>query len=190
MAFELAPVIESVILEYGPIVLQQGALLADKVPAIWDKLLNNTSYIEKTSNLEQPTDNYSDNNNNNNSSNKDPKKDKDKKTYYEGKSRRDAFRQAKRDAEIPINQQPKRIFYEDLIENGKRVLDSNGNPIQTRNYYYINKNGEEIIIQEHSLGHRIAKLKNGGEPHFNIRPSNNIRNGHLYKTHGHYNFKK
>ena len=79
MAFELAPVIESVILEYGPIVLQHGALLADKVPAIWDKLLNNTSYIEKTSNLEQPTDNYSDNNSNNNSSNKDPKKDKDDK---------------------------------------------------------------------------------------------------------------
>ncbi|MBA1245047.1 RHS repeat-associated core domain-containing protein [Pseudomonas japonica] len=111
-----------------------------------------------------------------------------KKTSYEGVSRRDAFRQAKRDAGIPNGQSPSisKPYLEDGY--GKPILGKYGLPIETRQYHYVNRKGEKVIIQEHSLGHSKATPSHGAEPHFNVRPWNNTKTGDVSGTHGHYNF--
>ncbi|WP_235428426.1 MULTISPECIES: HNH/endonuclease VII fold putative polymorphic toxin [Xenorhabdus] len=79
---------------------------------------------------------------------------KNKKTTYEGTSRRDALRQAKRDAGIPNSQHPSEISRVDLGDGyGGVVRNPNGTPVTTRQYHYVSKDGKKIIIQEHSLGH-------------------------------------
>ena len=123
---------------------------------------------------------------------------RNKKTSYQGRSRKDAFRQAKKDASIPMNQQYSRVEYEALLdENGKKMFDSNGMPIQTRNYiydvssnpHYKNTKIKEVVIQEHSIGHPKANVGDPAtRPHFNVRPDYNTANGNVPNTHGHYNF--
>lgn len=114
---------------------------------------------------------------------------KNKKTLYNGKSRRDAFRQAKRDAGIPMNQHPSKIDKVDLGDGyGNRVIGDNGLPVQTREYHFKNNKGESIIIQEHSHGHTKATTGHGADPHFNVRPYDNPSTGNVSNTHGHYNF--
>jgi hypothetical protein len=44
------------------------------------------------------------------------------------------------------------------------------------------------MIQEHSQGHAKATPNHGAEPHFNVRPIDNIDTGSVKGTHGHYNF--
>ncbi|WP_258129670.1 HNH/endonuclease VII fold putative polymorphic toxin [Flavobacterium columnare] len=113
---------------------------------------------------------------------------KNKKTSYNAKSRREALRQAKRDAGIPNNQHPSRVYKEVLEDGyGSPVIGKNGTPVQTRNYEFKNAKGETITIQEHSLGHTKATPNHGAEPHFNVRDSN-LRTGSVEGTHGHYNF--
>nr|WP_034947363.1 HNH/endonuclease VII fold putative polymorphic toxin [Gilliamella apicola] len=115
----------------------------------------------------------------------------DKKTSYNGVSRRDAFRQAKRDAGIPMSQQPIRVYSTKLEDGyGNKIIGKNGRPIDTRNYEFKGKNNEIITIQEHSLGHTKATPGHGAEPHFNVRPIDNLNTGHVEDTHGHYNFPK
>ncbi|HGE8357329.1 TPA: HNH/endonuclease VII fold putative polymorphic toxin, partial [Serratia marcescens] len=115
--------------------------------------------------------------------------EKNKKTTYIGTSRRDAFRQAKRDAKISNNQHPK-IDRVDLLDGkGNKILDANGTPIQVRQYHYTNREGVPIVIQEHSLGHTKATALHGAEPHFNVRPIDNLNTGSVPGTHGHYNFQ-
>ncbi|TDB43187.1 RHS repeat-associated core domain-containing protein, partial [Photorhabdus khanii] len=119
---------------------------------------------------------------------------KNKKTTYEGKSRRDALRQAKRDAGIPNNQHPFEISRVKLKDGyGDFVRDPKGAPVETRQYHFRDKKGAEVIIQEHSLGHAKATPMHGAEPHFNVRPVDpktgkilDTRN--VPDTHGHYNF--
>ncbi|EKO3629260.1 HNH/endonuclease VII fold putative polymorphic toxin [Vibrio metschnikovii] len=53
---------------------------------------------------------------------------------------------------------------------------------------FVNNEGKRIFIQEHSLGHAKATSGHGLEPHFNVRPENNLKTGHVSGTHGHYNF--
>ncbi|MDB6375183.1 RHS repeat-associated core domain-containing protein, partial [Photorhabdus bodei] len=116
---------------------------------------------------------------------------KNKKTTYEGKSRRDALRQAKRDAGIPNSQHPSEISRVDLGDGyGGVIRNPNGAPVTTRQYHYVSKDGKKIIIQEHSLGHEKATPLHGAEPHFNVRPVNNPKTGDIEGTHGHYNFDK
>ncbi|AUX71458.1 Rhs family protein, fragment [Erwinia pyrifoliae Ep1/96] len=56
-----------------------------------------------------------------------------KKTTYEGVSRRDAFRQAKRDAGIPNNQHPSKIIRPELRDgNGNIMIGKNNQPIRTK----------------------------------------------------------
>ena len=113
---------------------------------------------------------------------------KNKKTSYNGASRRDAFRQAKRDAGVPMSQKP-RVYKEPLLDgNGNKMFDKNGRAIETRNYEFKNNKGDVIVIQEHSLGHTKATPGHGAEPHFNVRPISNTQTGHVEGTHGHYNF--
>jgi uncharacterized protein RhaS with RHS repeats len=117
-----------------------------------------------------------------------------KKTTYEGKSRRDALRQAKRDAGIPMNQHPKSITRPGLLDgNGNLLLNNNGLPIKTRQYEFLNNKGEKVFLQEHSLGHSKATPLHGADPHFNLRPADSTTGVALdTKTplgvHGHYNF--
>ncbi len=113
-----------------------------------------------------------------------------KKTSYEAGSRREALREAKRDAGVPQSQQPK--VTRTPLDDGKgnRVLDAKGNPVQAREYHYTNNQGKPVVIQEHSLGHGKATPGHGAEPHFNVRPIDNQRTGSVPGTHGHYNFPK
>jgi RHS repeat-associated protein len=108
-----------------------------------------------------------------------------KKTSYEGVSRSDAFRQAKRDADVPMSQQPRVITRPELTENGQTIM-RNGRPVLTRQYEFRNTSGEPVFIQDHSWGHTI----DGRGPHFNVRPLDNLRTGHFDGTHGHYNFSR
>jgi len=111
-----------------------------------------------------------------------------KKTSYQAKSRRDAFRQAKRDAGVSMSQKPSKIFHEDLLDGfGEKIMKS-GKPVRTRNYSFINKGGEPLVIQEHSYGHTKATPLRGAEPHFNVRKIDNPKTGSFPGTHGNYNF--
>ncbi|MFL0092921.1 HNH/endonuclease VII fold putative polymorphic toxin [Tenacibaculum maritimum] len=118
---------------------------------------------------------------------------KNKKTSHNSDSKRAAFRQAKRDAGIPMNQQPFKRSRVDLTEkkNGiaHKIYDDKGMPIKVRQNHFRQSDGKEIIIQEHSIGHTNANPNHGKEPHFNVRPSTNPETGSVDYTHGHYNFK-
>ncbi|ADZ92707.1 RHS repeat-associated core domain-containing protein [Marinomonas mediterranea] len=123
----------------------------------------------------------------------DTKSEKNKKTTYWAESRRDAFRQAKRDANIGAGQKPL-VEHVDLLDGyGKKVLDDQGLPVQAREYHFKNIKGVSVVIQEHSLGHRKAALGHGLEPHFNVRRVDELTGEVLNtssfpNTHGHYNF--
>jgi hypothetical protein len=97
-----------------------------------------------------------------------------------------AFRQAKRDAGIPISQQPESINRVPMTDmNGKAILGDDGKPIMTREYTFVREDGSKVIIQDHSAGH-----KKGGEgPHFNVRPPENTRTGKVPGTNPHYKFR-
>jgi len=104
--------------------------------------------------------------------------------------RRGAFRQAKRDAGVSNSQQPTRVARVGLTErNGRAVLDENGKPVMTREYTYTRSDGSEIVIREHSVGHSFNEGGVGDQgPHFNVRPSDNTRTGHVPGTQEHYPF--
>ncbi len=120
------------------------------------------------------------------------------KPNYQGVSRKDAFRAAKRDAEIPMNQHPNAIKEVPLTDMNKhQIMDANYNPILTREYHFARPDGSKITIQEHSAGHIYGPsgtLGNQG-PHFNIRPldpidGNAARNGKVPGTSEHYEFPR
>ena len=104
--------------------------------------------------------------------------------------RNGAFRAAKRDAKIPVNQQPYDIVKEPMrtaeYEGGHIIKESNGNIIETKEYYFKNYDGDTIVIQDHSAGHK----KGGQGSHFNVRPGDNTRTGKVPGTKEHYPFKR
>ena len=83
--------------------------------------------------------------------------DPNKKTSYEEESRRDALRQAKRDAGIPNNQQPQisRDFLRD--GSGNKIIKSDGTHVEVRQYHCTANYGRPLVIQEHSMEHAKAK---------------------------------
>ena len=103
-------------------------------------------------------------------------------------SRKGAFNEAKRDAGIPRGQQPETVMREPMrtadYEGGHVIKDRSGKVINTREYHYENKNGEKVIIQDHSAGHS----KGGQGPHFNVRPKDKPRTGKYPGTKEHYPF--
>nr|WP_274615467.1 HNH/endonuclease VII fold putative polymorphic toxin [Vibrio vulnificus] len=124
-------------------------------------------------------------------------KQKNKKTVYEAKSRKEAFREAKRDADVPNNQKPvvDKVDLTDHDEFGNKfvVRDEKGLAIKTRQYHYTNIHGEKVVIQEHSLGHGKSAPRHGDAPHFNVRQVDKVTGEVLNTssfpgTHGHYNF--
>lgn len=104
--------------------------------------------------------------------------------------RKGALREAKRDAGIPMAEQPYDVrrnpMREAEFEGGHVVKDSNGHVIMTREYYYKNQDGNTIVIQDHSAGH----IKGEQGSHFNVRPDYNTRNGHVPGTQDHYPYRK
>jgi RHS repeat-associated protein len=109
-----------------------------------------------------------------------------------GDTRRGAFQKAKRDLDIPRNQQPngvKRVPMTD--KSGKSILGPDGKPIMTREYTYTRSDGSKVVVQEHSAGHKFGEGGVGDQgPHFNIRPIENTRTGTVPGTQEHYPFSQ
>ncbi|WP_240153825.1 HNH/endonuclease VII fold putative polymorphic toxin, partial [Erwinia amylovora] len=111
-------------------------------------------------------------------------------------SRKEALRAAKRDAGIPMVQQPSAINKVPLTDrNGHQLMDTNHNPISTREYHYTRSDGSRIVIQEHSAGHIYGPPGTPGNqgPHFNPREPDPItghgsRNMSYPGLPEHYNF--
>ncbi|WDU60654.1 HNH/endonuclease VII fold putative polymorphic toxin [Pseudomonas poae] len=118
-------------------------------------------------------------------------------------SRKGAFREAKRDAKIPLTQQPDMITHsksgratqyrkEKMTDlNDDNVLDDNGRTINTRVYQFTRADGSKVLIQDHSAGHKFGRPDGVGDQttHFNLRPIDKPRNGHISGAKEHYNFR-
>ena len=105
-------------------------------------------------------------------------------------SKKAALRQAKRDANIPMNQQPERVenvpMREAKYAGGHVIKDESGHIIMTKEYHYRDIYNNEIVIQDHSAGH----IKGGQGSHYNVRPGNNTRTGFVPGTQDHYPFRR
>jgi RHS repeat-associated protein len=111
-----------------------------------------------------------------------------KKTSYQAKSRRDAFRQARIDAGIPTSQVPYEIKKPRLGDGHGGYVYKNNKIVTTREYYFTNGAGEKVARQDHGYGHVKAEPLRGREPHFNVRPLTNLTTGSVNGTHGHYSY--
>ncbi len=111
-----------------------------------------------------------------------------KKTSYQASSRKDAFRQAKGDANIPLSQSPYSVVKEKLMDGYGGYVYKAGRMVYTREYYFLDVKGARLMIQDHSYGHLKATPLRGAEPHFNVRPIINPKTGNVGGTHGHYNY--
>ncbi|MEJ5061932.1 HNH/endonuclease VII fold putative polymorphic toxin, partial [Pseudomonas sp. MYb330] len=119
-------------------------------------------------------------------------------------SRRGAFRQAKADAGIPNSQQPdtqldsvsgraKQVGYVNMTDMaGKSILNSFGVPIRTRQYQFTRDDGFVLVLQDHAAGHKFNEKNNVGDqgPHFNVRPTDDVRHGKVRGTKEHYPFRR
>lgn len=106
-------------------------------------------------------------------------------------SKNAAFRAAKRDAGIPMSQQPVNVEMMPLTDrNGKSILGDDFLPLKTREYTFSASNGESIVVQDHSPGHVYGPPGTPGNqgPHINIRPGSDTRNGTIPGTQEHYPF--
>lgn len=86
--------------------------------------------------------------------------------------RHGAFHEAKKDIGIPRGQPPDRIDRKILRDPETKGIarDSQGRPIETREYIYTAPDGKTYTIQEHSLGHKFGERGVGDQkPHFNVR---------------------
>ncbi len=119
-------------------------------------------------------------------------------------SKNAAFRQAKRDAGIPVSAQPVRTTkVEDYLDplTDVAIKNEKGVPVKVKVYTYQTtaKTGvnsatkeipKEIVIQEHQLGHYYGPGESGNQsPHFNVRPLEKPKNGKVEGTNEHYYFK-
>lgn len=111
-------------------------------------------------------------------------------------SRRGAFDKAKKDLGISDEQVPKVDNRAPLTgRDGNVVLGDDGLPIYTREYHYTRPGGEEVVSQEHSVGHEFGENGVGDQgSHFNVRPLDKAgktsRNGRVEGTRDHYPFVK
>lgn len=88
-----------------------------------------------------------------------------------------------------LSQEPivsKDTFLRDKTTKDGYARDNNGNRITVREYHFINNEGVEVIIQEHSYGHSVGDVNRGGSPHFNVVDKNGKKT--IKNTAEHYNF--
>ena len=104
-------------------------------------------------------------------------------------SRSTAFRAAKRDANVPMSEQPSYVNHDAKTTDKweRSVLDERGNTIYTIEYHFRGSGHEPVVIQNHSAGHtfRSPGTKGNHGPHYNVRPYEKgstidpDRNGHI-----------
>ncbi|MEU8087407.1 HNH/endonuclease VII fold putative polymorphic toxin, partial [Micromonospora sp. NPDC049101] len=103
--------------------------------------------------------------------------------------RNGALNQAKRDLGIPRSQHPDAVNRVPMTDKwGRRILDENNRPIITREYVYTRPDGSKVVIQDHAAGHQFDGGVGNQGPHFNVRPPENTRTGHVPGTTDHYPF--
>ncbi|NNA43952.1 type IV secretion protein Rhs [Pseudomonas lactis] len=119
-------------------------------------------------------------------------------------SRRGAFRQAKRDANVPMTQNPDVMTHpssgrttqykiEKMTDlNDDNILDESGRTINSRVYQFTRADGSKVLIQDHSAGHKFGRPDGIGDQkaHFNLRPIDKPRNGTVDGGKDHYNFRR
>ncbi|MFC7928641.1 putative T7SS-secreted protein [Streptomyces cinereoruber] len=110
--------------------------------------------------------------------------------YDKSESKREAFRKAKRHLGIPMSQQADKITKVPMTDrNGHQVMSEDGQPIMTREYHYTREDGSQVIIQDHAAGHYYNEGGVGDQgPHYNVRPIENPRTGHVPGTAKHYEY--
>jgi len=104
-----------------------------------------------------------------------------------------ALNDAKRDLGIPRSQHPDSVERVPLTDrNGRQILDpTTHQPIVTREYTYTRPDGTKVVVQDHGAGHQFGEGGVGDQgPHFNVRPPENTRTGHVPGTKDHYPFVK
>ncbi|MDT9691002.1 RHS repeat-associated core domain-containing protein [Streptomyces sp. P9(2023)] len=111
-------------------------------------------------------------------------------THKYSETRREAFREAKRDLGIPMSQHPDELRKVPMTNrNGQQVMTDDGRPVITREYIYTRADGSRVIIQDHSAGHYYHEGGVGDQGrHLNVRPIENPRNGHVPGTARHYEY--
>ncbi|MBL1081231.1 RHS domain-containing protein [Streptomyces actinomycinicus] len=111
-------------------------------------------------------------------------------THMRSSSRNAAFREAKRDLDIPMAQHPDEIRTVPMTDRtGQQVMDASHNPVMTREYVYTRRDGSRVIIQDHAYGHYYGEGGVGDQgPHFNVRPWENPRTGKVPGTAQHYEY--
>ncbi|MDX2290706.1 MULTISPECIES: HNH/endonuclease VII fold putative polymorphic toxin, partial [Streptomyces] len=104
------------------------------------------------------------------------------------KSRREAFRKAKQHLGIPMSQHPDEIQRVPMTDrDGNRILDANNQFVMTREYIFTRADGSRVMIQDHAAGHYYGEGGQGDQgSHFNVRPIENTRTGHVPGTARHY----
>ncbi|WP_192962634.1 polymorphic toxin-type HINT domain-containing protein [Propionibacterium acidifaciens] len=105
-------------------------------------------------------------------------------------SRSAAFRSAKRDAGVPMSEQPSLVSNVDMTDKFDRhILDDNGLPISTREYHYTGQGHDPVMIQDHAAGHVFDDDGRVGQ-HFNVRDPQSPRHGNPDGTHKHYPWRE
>ena len=103
-------------------------------------------------------------------------------------SRHAAYRDAKRDAGVPMSEQPSRVRSVKMSDSGDHaILDDDGCVIMTTESHFTGPGHKPVVIQNHAAGHVFP---DGGVegPHYNVRPPNQLRTGKVRGTSGHYGF--
>jgi len=112
------------------------------------------------------------------------------KAMKKAATRKQAMSQAKRDAKVPKSQQPLKVEKVKMTDSNKQtVKDSDGKVVNTTEYTHKTTDGNKVVIQDHSAGHKDF----GGDaakPHVNVRPASNTKTGKVEGTKEHYIFEK
>ncbi|MET9351290.1 HNH/endonuclease VII fold putative polymorphic toxin [Streptomyces termitum] len=89
-----------------------------------------------------------------------------------------------------MSQQAEKITKVPMTDrNGHQIMNESGQPIMTREYHYTREDGSQVIIQDHAAGHYYNEGGVGDQgPHYNVRPMENPRTGHVPGTAKHYEY--
>ena len=77
-------------------------------------------------------------------------------------------------------------------KNNENILNAKGRPILTREYQFTHSGGSQLIIQDHSAGHKFSAPDNIGDQkaHLNLSPIDSPRTGKVPGARDHFYFKE